>query len=43
VRKFRYGLADETDQVGAVTGLAWTETGGDLLTIEASRCPAAGT
>ncbi len=42
VRKFRYGLADETDQVGAVTGLAWTETGGDLLTIEAVRMPGRG-
>jgi ATP-dependent Lon protease len=34
VRKFRYGEADWTDQVGVVTGLAWTEVGGDLLTIE---------
>ena len=42
VRKFRYGLADETDQVGAVTGLAWTETGGDLLTIEAVKMPGRG-
>ncbi len=42
VRKFRYGLADETDQIGAVTGLAWTETGGDLLTIEAVRMPGRG-
>ncbi len=42
VRKFRYGLADETDQVGAVTGLAWTEAGGDLLTIEAVRMPGRG-
>ena len=36
VRRFRYGLAEEHDQVGHVTGLAWTETGGDLLTIEAA-------
>ena len=42
VRKFRYGLADETDQVGAVTGLAWTESGGDLLTIEAVKMPGRG-
>ncbi len=34
VKRFRYGLAEEHDQVGHVTGLAWTETGGDLLTIE---------
>ena len=42
VRKFRYGLADEEDQVGAVTGLAWTESGGDLLTIEAVKMPGRG-
>ncbi|MCU0733535.1 MAG: endopeptidase La [Hyphomonas sp.] len=42
VRKYRYGLADETDQVGAVTGLAWTEVGGDLLTIEAVKMPGRG-
>ncbi|MDP3459918.1 MAG: endopeptidase La [Hyphomonas sp.] len=42
VRKFSYGLADETDQVGAVTGLAWTEVGGDLLTIEAVKMPGRG-
>ena len=42
VRKYRFGLADETDQVGAVTGLAWTEVGGDLLTIEAVKMPGRG-
>jgi ATP-dependent Lon protease len=35
VRRFRYGRADQKDQIGQVTGLAWTEVGGDLLTIEA--------
>jgi len=35
VRRFRYGLAEENDQVGQVTGLAWTEVGGELLSIEA--------
>ncbi|WP_374357030.1 endopeptidase La, partial [Chitinimonas sp.] len=34
VRKFTYGLAEESNQVGQVTGLAWTEVGGELLTIE---------
>ncbi len=42
VRKFRYGLADTEDQIGAVTGLAWTEVGGDLLTIEAVTSPGKG-
>ena len=42
VRKFRFGLADEEDQIGAVTGLAWTETGGDLLTVEAVQMPGRG-
>ncbi|MGB0261964.1 MAG: endopeptidase La, partial [Henriciella sp.] len=42
VRKFRYGLADEEDQIGAVTGLAWTEVGGDLLTVEALSMPGRG-
>jgi ATP-dependent Lon protease len=36
VRRFRYGIAEENDQVGQVTGLAWTEVGGELLTIEAA-------
>jgi ATP-dependent Lon protease len=36
VKKFRYGLAEEHNQVGEVTGLAWTSVGGDLLTIEAT-------
>lgn len=35
VQKFRFGLAEENDRIGQVTGLAWTEVGGDLLTIEA--------
>ncbi|MAP94255.1 MAG: endopeptidase La [Ponticaulis sp.] len=42
VRQFRYGLADREDQIGAVTGLAWTESGGDLLTIEAVKMPGRG-
>src|SRR3569833_2933676 len=35
VRKYRYGMGEEEDQIGDVTGLAWTEVGGELLTIEA--------
>lgn len=42
VRKFRYGETDENDQVGIVTGLAWTEFGGDILTIEAIKMPGRG-
>ena len=42
VRKFRYGLAEENDQVGQVTGLAWTEVGGELLSIEAEIVPGKG-
>ncbi len=42
VWKFRYGEADREDQVGVVTGLAWTEVGGDLLTIEAVQMPGKG-
>ena len=42
VRRFRYGRAEENDQVGQVTGLAWTEVGGELLTIEAAVMPGKG-
>ncbi len=42
VRKFRFGETESEDKVGIVTGLAWTETGGDLLTIEAVRMPGRG-
>jgi ATP-dependent Lon protease len=42
VRKFSYGRAEEQDQVGQVVGLAWTEVGGDLLTIEATSMPGKG-
>ncbi|MFM5923373.1 MAG: endopeptidase La, partial [Novosphingobium sp.] len=42
VRKFRYGVAEEEHQVGAVTGLAWTEVGGELLTIESVTVPGKG-
>jgi ATP-dependent Lon protease len=42
VRKFRHGVGDEEDQIGAVTGLAWTEVGGELLTIEAVTVPGRG-
>jgi len=42
VRKFRFGIGEEEDQVGAVTGLAWTEVGGELLTIEAVTVPGKG-
>ncbi|PTU73409.1 endopeptidase La [Pseudomonas mangrovi] len=43
VRKFRYGLAEQQDQVGQVTGLAWTQVGGELLTIETAVVPGKGT
>jgi ATP-dependent Lon protease len=42
VRKFDYGRAEKTNQVGQVVGLAWTEVGGDLLTIEAAVMPGKG-
>lgn len=41
-RKYRFGLAEETDQLAATTGLAYTELGGDLLTIEAVALPGKG-
>ena len=40
--RFKYGLAEEADQVGVTTGLAWTEVGGDLLSIEALKLPGKG-
>ena len=42
VRKFNYGRAEQMNQVGQVVGLAWTEVGGDLLTIEAALLPGKG-
>jgi ATP-dependent Lon protease len=42
VRKYRFGVGEEEDQIGAVTGLAWTEVGGELLTIEAVTVPGKG-
>lgn len=42
VKKFKYGLAEKEDQIGTTTGLAWTEVGGDLLSIEALRLPGKG-
>ncbi|NMY73784.1 endopeptidase La [Pseudomonas sp. WS 5071] len=42
VRKFSYGLAEQQDQIGQVTGLAWTQVGGELLTIEAAVVPGKG-
>ena len=42
VPKFRYGEVEDEDRVGVVTGLAWTEVGGELLTIEAAMMPGKG-
>ncbi len=42
VRKFSHGVGEEENQIGAVTGLAWTEVGGELLTIEAVTVPGKG-
>lgn len=42
VRRFSFGVAEQTNQVGQVTGLAWTEVGGELLTIEAVALPGRG-
>ncbi|SEO59084.1 endopeptidase La [Aquisalimonas asiatica] len=42
VRRYRYGVAEEKDQIGHVTGLAWTEVGGELLNIESAIVPGKG-
>jgi ATP-dependent Lon protease len=42
VKRFKFGLAEKDDQIGVVTGLAWTSVGGDLLSIEALRLPGKG-
>ena len=42
VRRYSYGMAEKVNQVGQVTGLAWTEVGGELLTIEATLMPGKG-
>ena len=42
VRKHRYGLVEQQDQIGQVTGLAWTQVGGELLTIETAVVPGKG-
>lgn len=42
IKKFRFGIKEETDRVGQVVGLAWTEVGGEILTIEASIVPGKG-
>src|SRR5690349_17302522 len=43
VRKYTYGIAEKENQIGQVTGLAWTEVGGELLTVEAVKLPGKGT
>ncbi len=42
VRRFRYGVVEENNEIGQVTGLAWTEVGGELLHIEATMIPGKG-
>lgn len=42
VQKYQFGIAEQHDQIGQVTGLAWTSVGGELLTIEASMMPGKG-
>ena len=42
VRQYRFGMAEEDDQIGVVTGLAWTEVGGELLSIETALMPGKG-
>ena len=42
VKKFKFGVADKSNVIGQVTGLAWTEVGGELLTIETSNVPGKG-
>ena len=42
VKRFRFGIAEEKNQIGQVTGLAWTEVGGELLTIETAVMPGKG-
>ncbi len=42
VRKFNFGIAEEEDRIGQVTGLAWTSVGGDILTIESAVVPGKG-
>ena len=43
VRRFDYGVAESENRIGQVTGLAWTEVGGELLTVEAVALPGKGT